>query len=126
MGRADYFKHGTNNALCAVCGFKFKRDELKLRWDNCWVCPKDWEPRHPRDDRRITPRKIKAPDYTLNDNEESSSQVIGSDTNNYTCTKQHTADSDNKPITGARYAEFWEQAGTSGVTWVDGTEYKKV
>jgi len=49
MGRADHYVHGTNNAICAVCGFKWKANQLRLRWDGQWVCPKDWEPRHPLD-----------------------------------------------------------------------------
>jgi hypothetical protein len=48
-GRKDYYKHGTWNAYCDVCGFKFKADELQDRWDGYKVCQQDWEPRHPRD-----------------------------------------------------------------------------
>lgn len=46
---SDYFKHGTWNATCAVCGFVFKADQLQQRWDGVYVCSKDWEPRHPSD-----------------------------------------------------------------------------
>ena len=49
MGRADYWKHGDHNAICDVCGFKFKASELKKTWDNFYVCSKDFEPRHPQD-----------------------------------------------------------------------------
>ena len=49
MGRADYWKPGDPNAICDVCGFKYKLSELKKRWDNLMVCPEDWEPRQPQD-----------------------------------------------------------------------------
>ena len=49
MGRADYLKLGDYNALCDVCGFKFKASELKDRWDGAKVCASDWEPKHPSD-----------------------------------------------------------------------------
>lgn len=34
------------NALCDVCGFKFKASQLKKRWDGFMVCNDDWEPRN--------------------------------------------------------------------------------
>lgn len=37
------------NAICESCGFKHKASELKYRWDGKWVCPEDWEYRHPTD-----------------------------------------------------------------------------
>lgn len=45
----DYYKLGDWNALCEVCGQKFKASELRKRWDGAWVCQRDWEPRHPQD-----------------------------------------------------------------------------
>lgn len=45
----DYFKHGDWNALCDVCGWKFKASQLKKRWDGFMVCEQDWEVRHPQD-----------------------------------------------------------------------------
>jgi hypothetical protein len=48
-GSADYLKRGDWNAICDVCGFKFKASELKKRWDNMMVCEKDFEFRHPQD-----------------------------------------------------------------------------
>ena len=50
MGRADYYKQGDWNAICAVCGTKYKASEL--RWNNQindYVCKWDWEPRHPQE-----------------------------------------------------------------------------
>ncbi len=40
---------GQYNALCDVCGFKYKNHQLKKRWDGFIVCAADWEPRHPLD-----------------------------------------------------------------------------
>ena len=44
-----YYKSGSANAICDVCGFKYKLDELQKRWDGLWVCPEDFELRHPQD-----------------------------------------------------------------------------
>lgn len=50
MPKTYYSKRiGDANAICDVCGFKFKTHQLKLRWDGAWVCHNDWEPRHPQD-----------------------------------------------------------------------------
>lgn len=49
MGRADYWKPNDYNAICDVCGFKYKASELRKRWDGVMTCPDDWEPRHPQD-----------------------------------------------------------------------------
>lgn len=46
---SDYLKLGTWNVVCQVCGFKYKSDELKKRWDGLYVCDKDFEHRHPMD-----------------------------------------------------------------------------
>lgn len=49
MGRADYYLPGGWNMVCQVCGFKYKNVEMKLRWDNVWCCPEDYELRQPQD-----------------------------------------------------------------------------
>jgi hypothetical protein len=49
MGRADYYKDGDYNAICDECGKKYKFSQLKKRWDGLFVCPREWEPRHPQD-----------------------------------------------------------------------------
>jgi len=43
------YKKGCWNAICDVCGFEFKSDKLKERWDGLMVCREDWETRHPQD-----------------------------------------------------------------------------
>lgn len=45
----DRFVSGTYSAICDECGFKFKATDLRMRWDNMFVCSKCWEPRHPQD-----------------------------------------------------------------------------
>lgn len=45
----DYYKHGDNNVICDVCGFKVKASQTRRRWDGLVVCREDWEPRHPQD-----------------------------------------------------------------------------
>ncbi len=54
------------------------------------------------------------------------SEVLGTDTKNYTCIVAHTAAAINKPVTGANYATYWAQKGSSGGTWVDGSAYTAV
>ena len=43
-----YFKSGSWNIICDVCGFKFKETEVKKRWDGLIVCDKDFEYDHPQ------------------------------------------------------------------------------
>lgn len=54
------------------------------------------------------------------------SEVLGTDTKNYTCILNHTAAALNKPVTGANWATYWAQKGSSGGTWVDGSAYTAV
>lgn len=49
MGRADYWKPGDPNAICDVCGFKYKLSQLRKRWDGLMCCPQDWNIRQPQD-----------------------------------------------------------------------------
>lgn len=44
----NYYKKGTWNAYCDVCGFKYKADQMKKRWDGLFVCEYDWEMDHPQ------------------------------------------------------------------------------
>lgn len=46
-GKADYLALGDWNAICDVCGAKFKASKLLLRWDGMRVCKKDYEEKHP-------------------------------------------------------------------------------
>lgn len=49
MGKRDYYKRGEWNAICDRCGAKFKSGEMRMEWDNLWVCKECWEPRQPQD-----------------------------------------------------------------------------
>ena len=42
-------KWGDWNAICDVCGFKYKASMLRKRLDGLMVCRKDFEHRHPQD-----------------------------------------------------------------------------
>lgn len=57
----NYYKSGTYNAICDVCGFKFKADMLQKRWDGMYVCSSDYEPRHPMDLYRYVPKERPLP-----------------------------------------------------------------
>ncbi|WP_299477003.1 hypothetical protein [uncultured Paracoccus sp.] len=35
--------------ICDVCGFKYRKSEMRRRWDGLTVCGPDWEPRHPQE-----------------------------------------------------------------------------
>jgi len=48
----DIYKHGDYNAICDVCGWKYKASELKRRWDGRMVCENDFELRHSLDKAR--------------------------------------------------------------------------
>ena len=61
-GEKDYAQLGTWNAICCVCGFKYKASELVKRWDGVYVCRKDWEPRHPQELIKI-PKENPAPRF---------------------------------------------------------------
>ncbi len=72
--------------------------------------------------KKLTPRRIHSAtcSWVFKD---VSNEVIGTDTNNYTCILDHPAAAANRPTTGANYATYWTLAGTLGVTWVSGTQY---
>jgi hypothetical protein len=47
--RFTWWKSGSWNTICDVCGSKFKAEDLKQRWDGLMVCKDDWEIRHPQE-----------------------------------------------------------------------------
>jgi hypothetical protein len=59
--RMSYFKPGTYNVVCDVCGMDFKSDEVKTRWDGAIVCFDDYEPRHMSDLLRVRREKPDVP-----------------------------------------------------------------
>lgn len=44
---------GIGNTICDVCGFQFKTNELRKRWDGFLVCDDDFETRHPQELIRV-------------------------------------------------------------------------
>lgn len=56
-----YFKAGTWNVVCQVCGFQHKSDEIRKRWDGLLVCKDDWEPRHSLDFIKTRPERAGVP-----------------------------------------------------------------
>jgi len=54
---------------------------------------------------------------------ETQSELIGTDTNNYKCIRNHTGHADKRPITGDDWRIYWEAGGSSGVAYVVNTEY---
>ena len=64
MSGRDYYKHGDWNAICQICGFKFKASELRMEWDNLRVCRECWSPRQPQDFVRGV-ADIQSPPWTL-------------------------------------------------------------
>jgi len=61
MGDYDYYEHGTRNAICDGCGFKFKLNRLKKQWNGFMVCSKCWErepPSNRPDIRTERPRRV--------------------------------------------------------------------
>jgi hypothetical protein len=47
--RNPKFEPGNMWVVCDVCGFDYRRNKTRIRWDGLVVCEKDWEPRHPQD-----------------------------------------------------------------------------
>jgi hypothetical protein len=55
-----------------------------------------------------------------------SSEVVGTDSLNYTCVRGHTSANSNKPITGADYSTYWYQTGSGGGVWAAATAYSAI
>lgn len=47
--------------VCDVCGFTYRSSEMKKRWDNAWVCKKDFEPQHPQEFVKGRADKVRVP-----------------------------------------------------------------
>jgi len=59
--QTTWWKSGEINAICDVCGFKFKMSELRQRWDGLLTCLDDWETRHPQEKIHPIPDQQKLP-----------------------------------------------------------------
>ena len=60
-GRADYWKPGSWNAYCSMCGRKRKSDEMVRNWQGLYRCPEHDEPRQPQDFARGIPDQMGVP-----------------------------------------------------------------
>ena len=54
MGQSDYYLHGSSNAVCDRCGFKYKRRDMRKEWTGSYACyggntNNCWEPRNAQD-----------------------------------------------------------------------------
>lgn len=58
---STYASVGDWNAICDVCGFKFKASQMRKRWDGLMVCRADYEVRHPQELRRAITENISVP-----------------------------------------------------------------
>jgi len=58
----NYARLGDFNVICDVCGFKFKRSQVRMRWDRLMVCSKDWEIRNPQDYLESRPERQRIED----------------------------------------------------------------
>ena len=47
--------------ICDRCGFQYRKSEMRETWDHLWVCPEDWEPRHPQLDVKAIPDDQRVP-----------------------------------------------------------------
>jgi hypothetical protein len=48
-GKADYLEIGDFNAVCSMCGRKFKASNMVRNWQGLWRCPTHNEPRQTQD-----------------------------------------------------------------------------
>ena len=49
MSNISVYSKGSWNVICDVCGKQYKSTDLRKRWDNLWVCFRDYEERQPQD-----------------------------------------------------------------------------
>lgn len=56
-----YFKSGSHNIICDVCGGKFKFHQVKKRWDGLVVCKDDFENDHPQKYIRVRESGLAVP-----------------------------------------------------------------
>jgi hypothetical protein len=98
--RTTWWDSGKWNAICDVCGFKFKDTDLKRRWDGLMVCSDDYEMQHPQERIRPIPDQKKLP-WTrpeATDVFQGTSAVNGNLVTGATPTYANTVDTDLLPI----------------------------
>lgn len=73
------YVHGTHNAICDLCGFKFKRKDMLKTWDNLLVCKVDYDPKHPQLTIRVPRETISVKDTRLEDRESTNLHTFTAD-----------------------------------------------
>lgn len=48
-----WYKKGSWNCLCDICGVQYKADQLRKNWKGLYVCPSDYETRQPLEFIRV-------------------------------------------------------------------------
>ncbi len=59
--QGDHYEPGNYWMVCDVCGRKYRRADMRARWDNAWVCLEDWEIQHPQEHLRGKMEEIGVP-----------------------------------------------------------------
>lgn len=49
------YRKGDHLATCDACGQTYYASQMRMRWDNLFVCQEDYEVRHPQDFVRAIP-----------------------------------------------------------------------
>lgn len=44
-----FFRAGSYYLICDICGQKYHKEQIRIRWDNMVTCPTCFEMRHPQD-----------------------------------------------------------------------------
>lgn len=57
----DRYEAGSWNAICDVCGLRFKSSQMRKRWDGLMVDSACMESRHPQEFIRVRPERIAVP-----------------------------------------------------------------
>lgn len=55
------YRPGDWNAVCDICGFRYKASQLKKNWKGEMVCEQDFEYRQPQEFVRVQPEKVSTP-----------------------------------------------------------------
>lgn len=53
---------GSHNAICDICSFQYKRNQMRKTWNNLLVCKTDYEEKHPQLTIRVPPESISVKD----------------------------------------------------------------
>ena len=62
VSNAPAYRSGDHFMLCAICGFRFFRSELRKNYRGFFVCDRDFELRHEQETIRVPVDKISVPD----------------------------------------------------------------